>query len=84
MQEGEKRLSLKELVAALRLKYGIKRHKLTVYQWCRKGIVAKPTASSRPVRIKLESRIVGGTIQTTLEAYERFEAKLSAAREAEK
>lgn len=77
MKRGEQRLSIKEFLAALKREYGIRRSRITVWRWCKRGLAIRDGSRDR---LRLEHSSLGG-IQTTLEAYERFDRKMSEARE---
>lgn len=77
MTRTEKRLAIKEFLVALR-EMGIKRTRHTIWRWYRYGAILR---RGRPERLRLEGKAVGGRMHFSLESYERFERKLSEARE---
>lgn len=83
MNKSERLYSLKELVQVLKRECNVRRNERTIYAWFYKGRILKPGSGDQR-RVKLEARVVGGRIETSVEAYERFEAKLNEAREEER
>lgn len=78
MKRGEKLYLAKEFTTVLRREFAIHRSTVTLWRWHKNGVILR---RGYPGRLRLECSLVGGRAHFSLEAYERFEAKLREARE---